>query len=145
MLTRSGWPRPIIDGWPIPWVSPAESLSTMNNSRVAACASGAICAVCGDGYSDDEQAYAFVKATEVLPDLSSVAVQPMDNGILHKRCAQLALARCPELKRLFAAGDLQIVAMTGNSAEVILGDGRPKGRVDGADCAVISRETLRAQ
>lgn len=142
-LTRSGWPRPIVDGWPIPWVSPAENLSAMDDARAAACASGAVCAVCGEGYADDESAFAFVSGTAAPVDIAAINVQPMDNGVLHRRCAQLALSMCPKLKSMHEAGQLQIVAVPINAAVVVIDDGKPKGRIDGADCAIIDRETLK--
>lgn len=144
-LTKTGWPRPVVNGLPIPWVSPSDKLSTMNSARAAACASGAVCAVCGEGYADDEPAYVLVTATDAPADIASVDVQAMDNGILHKRCVQLALAMCPKLKSMIAEGRLQIVSTTGNNASVIIDDeGTPKARVDGADCAVVDRASLRS-
>lgn len=144
MLTKTGWPRPIVDGLPIPWVSPAESLATMNLGRAAACASGSICAVCGEGYSDDEQAFALVTASEMPPSLSGIMVQAMDNGILHKRCLQLALAMCPKLKSMTADGVLQIVETKGNIAQVAIDDdGDVKAVIDGNECAAFDRSTLK--
>ena len=144
MLTKTGWPRPIVNGFPVPWVSPAESLSTMNLGRAAACASGSICAVCGEGYSDDEAAFALVTGPSLPPSLEGGMVQAMDNGILHKRCLQLALAMCPKLKSLTEDGMLQIVETKGNIAQVNVDDtGEAKAVLDGEDCKPIDRAALK--
>ena len=138
-LTASGWPRPIHDGWPVPWVSPSTELAVMHDARAAACASGAVCAVCGEGFDDDDLVYAVVKA-EVLPeDLSTVFVMPMDNGILHRHCLLLSAARCPELLRLRRARVLSFVRVPANAAKVVIDEeGRPKARFDGKDCEIIA-------
>lgn len=145
MLTKAGWPRPIVDGWPIPWVSPSEDLSEMHLARSAACASGAICAVCGEGYAEDEEAYALVTGTDAERpvDMSSVEVRAMDNGILHKRCALLAMTACPKLKSMIEEGRLTVVATKGNIARLFIeDDGSIKSRIDGADCRVVDRASL---
>lgn len=142
MLTEAGWPRPIVDGWPIPWVSPSESLSDMNKARAAAAASGAICAVCGKDHADGGEAFALVKAADVLADLAAVDVQPMDNGVMHRACLLLALSKCPALKRLIEADELRIVRVPVNAARVVVKRGSPKARFDGADCELIDRAAL---
>jgi hypothetical protein len=141
-LTDAGWPRPIINGWPIPWVSPSDDLSTMNLARSAACASGAVCAVCGIGYQDDEEAYVLVKSSDAPASLDGVFIRPMDNGILHKGCLKLALGRCPELRRLAAAGDLQIVKTVGNDTQIKIEGEEVSALIDGKDCAVVARKDL---
>src|SRR3990167_4671270 len=93
-LTEAGWPRPIVDGWPIPWVSPPNDLSTMDPDREAICASGKICAVCGE--PNNSESYILVKSKSAPKNLSRIRVEAMDNGILHRKCLLLALERCPE-------------------------------------------------
>lgn len=118
-LTRAGWPRPMVGGYPIPWVSPPEDLSTMSPARMDACATGAICAVCGGDYEDGEEAFAFVHSVEkpeVGPD-ESLAVQAMDNAIMHERCARLAMKVCPRLSDSRAKGHLYMIRTRGNVAK----------------------------
>lgn len=143
-LTRAGWPRPIVNGFPVPWVSPSDKLAEMDTARAAACASGAICAVCGGDYGDDEPAYVLVQSAEKPLAVAEVDVQAMDNGILHKRCLQLALARCPKLRSLHAGGLLLVVRTSGNSARPTQDqDGGLKAVLDGATCALVNIDGLR--
>jgi hypothetical protein len=142
-LTRSGWPRPIVDGLPVPWVSPSDDLGSMDGARSAACASGAICAVCGGDYAETEDAYVLVKAADQPRNMAAVEVHAMDNGILHRRCVLLAMARCPELRRLAVAGVLQVVKTKGNSARIAIRGGEAKAVVDGADCEVVDMASLK--
>lgn len=145
-LTVAGWPRPIVDGWPVPWVSPSNALAIMDDARAAACASGAICAVCGGGFGEGETAYAIVRQEGVAPDLATVDVQPMDNGVLHRRCLLLAAAKCPALLRLQSEGFLVFVRVPSNAATVVIADGgKPKARFDGADCEIIDLEEVKNQ
>lgn len=142
-MTEAGWPRPQVDNLPVPWVSPADDLSAMHPARAAACASGAICAVCGLGYDDDDDAYVLVHAMEAPEDLSAVDVQAMDNGILHFRCLRLALGRCPKLRSLRDQGALQLVKTKGNSATVVLDENeRPVAYLAGQDCEAVSLDSL---
>lgn len=137
-LTRTGWPRPVVGGLPIPWVSPSDDLATMNGARAIACSSGAVCAVCGEGYEEDETAYAFVKEKSLPDDLGVGAIRAMDNGILHQRCARLALAVCPKLKSLVREGMLQIVKTAGNIATPMsVEDGELAAMIDGKDCEAV--------
>lgn len=142
-LTRAGWPRPIIGGLPIPWVSPSDRLSEMDPARVTACASGAICAVCGGDYDDDEDAYVLVKSAERPKVMADVAVHALDNGVLHRRCLLLALARCPKLRELDRDGVLQILRAKGNSARFVIEDGEAHAVLDGADCEIVDRASLK--
>lgn len=82
-----------------------------------ACASGAICQVCGLGYQHGDEAFALVKAKTIPRARKDFEVQAMDNGIMHRRCLLLALKHCPELKRLRDKGMLQVVRTKGNSAK----------------------------
>lgn len=127
-LTAAGWPRPVFDGWPVPWVSPQGRLSKMDDGRLAACAAGAVCAVCGHGYGvvddpDDpgetigEKAYALARAVpdDTGPDS---AVRAMDNAVMHERCLRLALARCPALLKLTREGVLLVLRVWSGSGVV---------------------------
>lgn len=106
-LTRAGWPRPLVAGWPIPWVSPVENLAKTNIGRERAGASAAVCAVCGQDYPQHGTAVVFVNGENGVPDSAEeYAITSIDNAFLHPRCARLALAWCPMLKRMVDAGTL---------------------------------------
>lgn len=155
-LTPSGWPRPRVDGWPVPWVSPSEDLSRMNTGRYQACASGAVCAVCGEGYEPDERAWALVSTDErggdetppVGPLPPGSEVMPMDNATLHPRCLRLAYTTCPALLRLRERGELYLVEVPANAADVVLvpDSDEPDARVTarsayaGEGCVVLPRD-----
>lgn len=142
-LTSAGWPRPIVGGLPIPWVSPSDDLSRMNVARAAACASGAICAVCGGDYGDDEDAYVLVEGADQPAAIADVDVQAMDNGILHKRCLQLALSRCPKLRQLRIDGRLQVVRTKGNAANPIVREAKVHAVISGEECETVDFEALK--
>lgn len=143
-LTGQGWPRPRVAGWPVPWVSPAEDLSQMDPARVEACCSGAICAVCGGDFAAEERALALVLAGDRVlepgADLAELGIDPMDSAVMHHRCARLALAWCPALKRRVDAGDLVCVEVPAGAGEPVVDDfpSRIHPRFDGADCAVVA-------
>jgi hypothetical protein len=107
-LTAAGWPRPIIDGWPVPWVSPAENLGTTSGERILATKEDALCQVCGIPFEDDDEVVVFVTAEarsrheEV--DLQEVLCRATDDAVMHPRCAKLAAGRCPKLRRVQAEG-----------------------------------------
>lgn len=138
-LTKTGWPRPIVNGWPIPWISPSDSLSTVNEARHAAAASGAVCGVCGDSFADVEVAWIFVRKETITIPLEAGVFRPMDNSVLHKRCAQLALKWCPKLKQMRADGTLQIVATGGNLCDLSFDEkkGGPYGLIPGKYCVLV--------
>lgn len=141
-LTEAGWPRPRYDGWPVPWVSPQGELAKMNGGRLDACASGAVCAVCGLGYQLDERAVAFVRvdrAGETAPDgWDAGEVLPMDNAVMHARCARLAYSTCPALLQIRTDGLLLPVDVPVNAAAVELvdedGATRVRAVLDAAEC-----------
>jgi hypothetical protein len=119
-LTRAGWPRPIIGGLPIPWVSPSDELATMNQARVVAAASSTICAVCGLDFAVDEPAYACVRSDR-MANPKKHGVRPMDSATMHRRCVLLATANCPRLKALREEGQLQVVIVQHGTAEIRIG------------------------
>lgn len=142
-LTEAGWPRPIIGGLPIPWVSPPNDLAQTNAAREAACASGAICQVCGLGYQDGDPAYVVVRAKKRPKRMDKTLVWAMDNGVLHKDCLLLALARCPKLRGLRAEGLLMVVKTTGNSAKPRRNSKRHLQAVfAGSDCEIVDIGSL---
>jgi hypothetical protein len=101
-LTEAGWPRPIIDGWPIPWVSPVENLGTTSGERILATKEDALCQVCGVAFEDDIEVVVFVtaesQAANAEVDLDDVLCRATDDAVMHPRCARLAAGRCPKLR-----------------------------------------------
>lgn len=102
-LTKSGWPRPIIGGWPIPWVSPHSDLAKMSPERTRRILYNKLCQVCGKKHAkgstvfmclDSDKSYLSPYGQEFH---NSYAI-PMDKGIMHERCFRLAIAICPLLK-----------------------------------------------
>ena len=111
LLTAKGWPRPIVEGKPVPWISPKYELSQMNRTRARHVVRDARCQVCGIPHETGADVFLCISTegteyTEVPPD--AVAVRAMDLAILHERCARLAVARCPVLARLRSISHLQV-------------------------------------
>jgi hypothetical protein len=103
-----GWPRPRNeDGLPVPWVSVPWDLGAMITDRAVRVRDEILCQVCAGEHGPDDDVYLFVKSPTVPSRSDVVAVQAMDDGILHERCALLARARCPELVRLRGIGQLR--------------------------------------
>lgn len=125
-LTDAGWPRERVDGWPIPWISPRRQLSQTDESRLQACASGAVCAVCGLGYQADETALAITRPPDnmnlqpgdvVTPaEGAEFGITPIDNGVLHRHCARLALIYCPKLNELLEDDELIVLEVVAHTA-----------------------------
>lgn len=117
VLTPAGWPRPRVNGYPIPWVAPSHKLSEVNEGRRLASVGGAICQVCGEGYAYGDYAYGFT----ITPTFNGEPVMPpdlpiepgqylselpgfdklvmlLDGAILHHRCAKLTAVSCPHVR-----------------------------------------------
>ncbi len=155
-LSDAGWPRPLNGrGYPVPWYNDYDDLKITHKARYRACASGAICPVCGCGYDDNETAYALLslRQLEGTPlaealrsdlewPLDGHDVSPMDNSVMHTKCCRLALAKCPHLTMLMAENELFVIQLPANSCDVVPGDAidpRPHGIINGADCTVLAR------
>lgn len=114
-LTLSGWPRPIIGGWPIPWVSPHSKLSIMSPTRVRRILYNKLCQVCGKKHAKGSRVFMCVDGKDSYlsadaKEFHKLYVVPMDHGIMHERCFRLALARCPKLKEKKLSGELVCVS-----------------------------------
>ncbi len=111
-LSPAGWPRPILDGRPVPYAVPVTAghpwWRLTHGARLLLCQNDWRCQVCG---------LSLEPAAWVLVD-SRGAVQT--DAAMHSRCLRLATATCPHL--LGAAPAVR-------SAQVqrtdIRGDGRP--------------------
>lgn len=147
-LTPAGWPRPVVEGWPIPWVAPAHQLSEVNEGRRLASVGGAVCQVCGLGWGWGEDGYAFVKLQEgdaeflppgsYLSKITEVPSQPiffLDGAIMHLKCAALSAARCPHIA---GRTDLFCVRVPANDATPIEDDaGVLRPTYPAADCELV--------
>lgn len=115
-LTEVGWPRPVHNGWPVPWVSPKDELSVTDAQRLAEVMDQKLCQVCGKGHEPGTTVFICVNLSNEpelkdcdLTDSDNAAI-PMDQGVMHERCARLAVGRCPVLGALKAMGHLQVIS-----------------------------------
>ena len=68
-LTDRGWPRPVVNGWPIPWISPAEHLNRIDPERHTETVECALCHVCGEVPEKEEWVYLLINLdTSPPPD-----------------------------------------------------------------------------
>jgi len=127
-LTEAGWPRPRHNGLPIPWLSPRDALAKTDSARLAACASGGVCAVCGLGFQAEEHALLLINPPtgpnggrfmpgDTIEPADGGIITSIDNGVLHPRCARLALAYCPKLRELLEDDDLVCVQVVAHTSE----------------------------
>jgi hypothetical protein len=113
-LTKAGWPRPIVDGWSIPWVSPSNQLAAMDGTRVASIYAENRCQVCGVPHPPGATVFLCVAMVTGMdkpaPMPAGVVAFAMDHGILHERCARLAVGRCPRLREIRTEGRLVVLS-----------------------------------
>ena len=131
-LTEAGWPRPVVGGLPIPWVSPPDDLATMSGARMLAAATGAVCAVCGLGHQDDGEAYALARSDAGAwpPDPATMELRPMDQAAaMHRECLLLALRYCPRLRALREQGVLAAARVETNPEGILRADSDAQGGV----------------
>ncbi len=144
-MTERGWPRPHIGGWPVPWVSPAEDLSTFDLDRLAEVRDKLLCQVCGEGHGPDDTTYLLVKDDDAPDvDISGKIAVTINDAVMHERCLRLAAGRCPQLGRLRATGKLRVIACPISAVAVydIDDEEDPRLAADGADCTVLDAETF---
>jgi hypothetical protein len=102
--TEKGWPRPVIGGRPIPWVSPPENLRMTHPERMEEIVECGLCQVCGEVPDREEDVYLLINLALGVPpegsDLAEKTLQAMDNAMMHKRCYELATSNCPVLRSL---------------------------------------------
>lgn len=131
-----GWPRPRNkDGFPIPWVSVPNDLGVMIPDRIEKCRQDLLCQVCAEQHDPDDDVYLFVQ--EKPPTAwTDVLAQAMDDGVLHRRCALLSRARCPELVRLDAKSKLEMLKCKAH--QVYFDHGIDGMVVSLSDCEVVT-------
>lgn len=119
-LTDRGWPRPrdtsLADGrtYPVAWVTEAPYFAQISTTRAYEMRDKRLCQVCGEGHDPGARVVLFLTGDlrsrwnfdpfrspeEWSADLrSEVVLRCLDDGILHDRCAKLAVGTCPHLKR----------------------------------------------
>jgi hypothetical protein len=86
---REGWPRPVLDGRPVPYVTPVTAghpwWRLTDGGRVLQCQNARVCQVCG---------LALPSQSWVLVDESAAV---LSDSAMHARCLRLAAAACPHL------------------------------------------------
>lgn len=142
-LTDRGWPRPMIGGWPIPWVSPPHDLSNEDEDRHAEVIANVLCQVCGEGHAPHDTVYLVINdPTQPGADVSFAWAVATDDAIMHERCLRLAAGRCPALKRLRSEGKLSVVSCPASAVSAHDFDdgeeaGQPRLAADGEHCTVL--------
>jgi hypothetical protein len=101
-LTTPGWPRPIVNGHPVPWVVDPADFGQTERERHLACVEQGLCQVCGLTHRGGDWAYLLVKE-EPVGDITAEDAQPMlalamDDAVMHERCFRLAVGACPALR-----------------------------------------------
>lgn len=92
-----GWPRPIIDGLPAPWISANGDLGDVDAFRRVVAVMTGLCQVCGDPLGITARVY-WRPGDRIVID--GTAVHP-------DRCGPLAERHCPALRDLLARGRLR--------------------------------------
>lgn len=110
-----GFPRHRQGGLPVPFVAeryPARTLqgwnlAALHEARANSCVTGMLCQVCG---------VACKTSMNVFTESIQEGAEALDGGPLHLRCARLALATCPNLRRRATLHTWQVTA---HSLEVL--------------------------
>lgn len=121
-LTEAGWPRPIVDGLPIAWISLPDALGQTDPDRHRTSVLERICQVCGEGHEPDGEIWLMVNEPrrEELPEpRDGKEALAMDDALLHPRCAKLALGRCPGLKELRDQDRLTVLRTTAANTYIV--------------------------
>lgn len=114
--TPAGWPRPVAlhdgDGrrYPVPWnasmVEPrVPDFGSLEAARTAETVGGTKCQTCG-GWFLERSAVLVFKTCHV--DHTSDSISALDDGLLHRRCARLAVRVCPDLELALSDGSLRM-------------------------------------
>ncbi|MFC9249917.1 hypothetical protein [Amycolatopsis thailandensis] len=86
-----GWPRPLAEGLPVPWIAPVigdrVAWAALNAARLREAEQDWLCQVCGFYLGSAPTAWIAVSQGEVAA-----------GGAMHKKCMLRAGAWCPELR-----------------------------------------------
>jgi hypothetical protein len=87
-----GWPRVVMEGRPVPWITPVVgdrvAWTALNSIRLEEAERLWLCQVCGEGLDVSLTAWVAVAAGEVAT-----------GGAMHQRCLRFARQACPVLRR----------------------------------------------
>ncbi len=101
-----------------------------------------LCQVCGQPHSIGTRIFLCVSAenegTNRSTPLNDKMVLAMDNGVLHERCARLAIARCPVFGEIRSKGALIVLSAGVDDVERGEIDGRQQLAVKGAAAKIES-------
>lgn len=98
----TGLPRPLYEGKPVPFTAKLQSrqgrtvpdFSNVHKPRMNRCLTRNLCILCGDPLEDTCCVIGRYRGGQTLAS----AMEFIDEGVLHERCARMAKAHCPELK-----------------------------------------------
>lgn len=87
-----GWPRIVMEGRPVPWVTPVVgdrvAWTALNPVRLDEAERLWLCQLCGEGLNASPTAWVAISAGEVAAGCA-----------MHKRCLRFARQACPVLRR----------------------------------------------
>jgi hypothetical protein len=85
-----GWPRPVVDRRPVPWVvpiiGPEVAWTALNAARLRQAQQLWLCQLCGESLASEPTAW-----------IAVYTGLPLAGGALHRRCSALARNACPVL------------------------------------------------
>lgn len=118
LYTPAGLPRPMTeDGrYPIPWNANGEKLGEISASRRRTTTKGTHCQTCGRQFPEGARGVLFIR-DEARQFQTAEHGQKrgtliaMDHGLLHLKCAKIALQFCPHLKMLRAQRTLAMFSV----------------------------------
>lgn len=141
--TPKGWPRPRRANregvvFPVAWITLAPDFASMDADRGKEALLLKLCQVCGEDHDPDgdvvifldgelrdaetlakvEPGYDFPPPPYDATTLDGLVLKAKDGGMLHERCAKLALATCPHLRQ--AKDNGRLFAFAGPIAEVFI-------------------------
>lgn len=117
-FAKRGLPRPKVlreDGrlYPVPWVVSPDDFTKMVEERQREVVANLLCQICGEGHGPhSSETIVNLLVSEHPPSSQSkggLIAQAMDDAVMHDRCFQLAIYRCPALRRLREANSLWLV------------------------------------
>lgn len=95
--SRTGLPRPLLQGLPAPYSGRDDEHGIPHDGRLDQCVKELLCAVCGEPLEPDVLRYVAAPSEWWL--LAGDRLLLADQGVqMDERCARLALAHCPSMR-----------------------------------------------